>query len=88
MTSDIYHRIWEDAGQVRRFLGPLIAASPELFPLGMQEGYHLTGMLPDHLAADEHHAKWCGEKGYIAFTAGAGCVLGVVRAGHLAESGA
>jgi hypothetical protein len=25
----------------------------------------------------EHHAKWCGEKGYVAFTAGAGCVLGV-----------
>jgi hypothetical protein len=33
--------------------------------------------LPKHLAADEHHADWCGEKGYVAFTAGTGCVLGV-----------
>lgn len=32
--------------------------------------------LPLHLAADEHHAKWCNEKGYIAFTAGGGCILG------------
>jgi hypothetical protein len=35
------------------------------------------GRLPEHLAADEHHADWCGEKGYVAFTVGAGCVLGV-----------
>lgn len=33
--------------------------------------------LPEHLAADEHHADWCGEKGYIAFTAADGCVLGI-----------
>ena len=33
--------------------------------------------LPQHLAADEHHAAWCGEKGYAALTAGAGCFLGV-----------
>lgn len=33
--------------------------------------------LPQHLAADEHHAAWCGEKGYVALTAGAGCLLGV-----------
>ena len=33
--------------------------------------------LPQHLVADEHHADWCGQKGYVAFTAGAGCVLGV-----------
>lgn len=167
MTADIYHRIWNDAGQVRQFLEPLIQASPELFPQGMQEGYQLTGRLPEsekmpgvrlrqvrfkdgrvftlrpsfvmsymtgtveelehpllllslgvpcwvvtkifrrndmywqrllerlgrnslvgttvrdparlpqHLAADEHHTDWCGEKGYVAFTAGAGCVLGV-----------
>jgi len=29
MTADIYHRIWNDAGQVRQFLEPLIKASPE-----------------------------------------------------------
>ena len=23
--------------------------------------------LPQHLVADEHHADWCGEKGYVAF---------------------
>ena len=167
MTSDIYHRIWDDAGEVRRFLEPLIENSPELFPQGIQDGFQLTGhlpeskkmpgvrlrqvrladggvftlrpsfvisymtgtveelehpllllalgvpcwvvttifghndmywyrhlerlgrnslvgttvrnpaRLPEHLAADEHHADWCGEKGYVAFTAGAGCVLGV-----------
>ena len=33
--------------------------------------------LPEHLAADEHHADWCGEKGYVAFTAGEGCILGL-----------
>lgn len=167
MTSDIYHRIWNDAGEVRRFLEPLIETSPELFPQGMQDGFQLTGLLPEskkmpgvrlrqvrladggvftlrpsfvmsymtgtveelehplllltlsvpcwvvtmifghndmywqrhlerlgrnsvvgttvrnparlpeHLAADEHHVHWCGKKGYVAFTAGAGCVLGV-----------
>jgi hypothetical protein len=33
--------------------------------------------LPEHLAADEHHAKWAGEKGYVATTVGGGCILGV-----------
>ena len=33
--------------------------------------------LPAHLTADEHHTDWCGEKGYIPITAGAGCVLGI-----------
>ena len=33
--------------------------------------------LPTHLAADEHHADWAGEKGYIATTVGGGCILGV-----------
>jgi hypothetical protein len=33
--------------------------------------------LPQHLAADEHHANWQGEKGYIATTAAGGCLLGV-----------
>lgn len=33
--------------------------------------------LPEHLAADEHHAHWRGEKGYIATTAAKGCLLGV-----------
>ncbi len=32
--------------------------------------------LPQHLTADEHHADWCGEKGYVAFTVGGGCILG------------
>jgi hypothetical protein len=33
--------------------------------------------LPEHLAADEHHADWAGQKGYVATTVGGGCVLGV-----------
>ena len=33
--------------------------------------------LPSHLAADEHHADWAGEKGFVATTVGGGCLLGV-----------
>lgn len=33
--------------------------------------------LPEHLAADEHHVHWSGEKGYLAMTAAKGCVLGI-----------
>jgi hypothetical protein len=166
MTRDMYDRIWSDAGEVRRFLEPLIREMPELFPAGIQEGYELSGRLPEskkmpgirlrqlrlkhrvyslrpsfvmsymtgtveeldhpllllsygvpcwlvtrifghndmfwqrhlqrlgrnrlvgatvriaerlpqHLAADEHHADWCGEKGYVAVTAGGGCLLGM-----------
>ena len=166
MTPDFYDRIWNDAGEVRRYLEPLIQTMPELFPDGIQDGYQLSGRLPEskkmpgirlrqlrlpnrvytlrpsfvmsymtgtveelehpllllsfgipcwvvtklfghndmfwqrhlerlgrnslvgttvrvaerlpeHLAADEHHADWCGEKGYVAVTAGGGCLLGV-----------
>jgi hypothetical protein len=30
------------------------------------------------IIADEHHMDWCGEKGYIATTAAAGCILVLV----------
>lgn len=33
--------------------------------------------LPEHLAADEHHVDWNGQKGYVATTAADGCILGV-----------
>lgn len=33
--------------------------------------------LPEHLAADEHHLDWNGQKGYVATTAAEGCLLGV-----------
>ncbi len=33
--------------------------------------------LPEHLVADEHHADWCGKKGYLPMTAGGGCILGI-----------
>jgi hypothetical protein len=33
--------------------------------------------LPDHVAADEHHVDWGGEKGFIASTAAQGCLLGL-----------
>ena len=32
--------------------------------------------LPRDLVADEHHCDWVGEKGYVAFTVGGGCILG------------
>jgi hypothetical protein len=167
MTRELYDRIWNDAGEVRQFLEPLIRSSPELFPRGIEEGFQLTGRLPEsakmpgirlrqlrlprgpaftlrpsfvmsymsgtvedlehpllllslgvpcwavtrifgrndmywqrqlerlgrnslvgttvrdparlpeHLAADEHHADWCGRQGYVPMTAGGGCILGV-----------
>lgn len=169
MTPEVYDRIWNDAGEVRRFLEPLIRALPELFPAGIEDGFQLSGRLPEsekmpgirlrqlrvqeqaytlrpsfvmsymtgtveelehpllllsfgvpcwlvtkvfghndmfwqrhlerlgrnslvgstvrvaerlptHLVADEHHADWCGEKGYVAVTAGGGCLLGVALA--------
>lgn len=165
MTRDVYDRIWNDVGEVRRFLAPLIEAHPQLFPPEIEQGYQLSGCLPEskkmpgirlrqlrvrdkaytlrpsfvmsymsgtvedmecpllvlcygvpcwlvtkifghndmfwqrhlerlgrnslvgttvqiperlpqHLAADEHHVDWCGEKGYVAVTAGGGCLLG------------
>ena len=33
--------------------------------------------LPEHLVADEHHADWAGQKGYIPTTVGCCCILGV-----------
>jgi hypothetical protein len=33
--------------------------------------------LPEHLAADEHHVDWNGEKGYVATTAAEDCLLGI-----------
>lgn len=166
MTREVYDRIWNDAGEVRRYLEPLIQTMPEVFPANIPDGFQLTGRLPEsrkmpgvrlrqlrvskraytlrpsfvmsymtgtvnelehplwllsfgvpcwvvteifgcndmfwqrhlerlgrnslagttvrvaerlpqHLAADEHHADWCGKKGYVAVTAGSGCLLGV-----------
>ncbi len=166
MTRELYDAIWKDAGEVRQFLQTQIQQSPELFPGGVENGFQLTGhlpesrkipgvrlrqlrlsnggvftlrpsfvtrymtgtvenlenpllllsvgvpywivtricghndmywhrqvealgrnslvgttvrdpeRLPEHLAGDEHHADWSGEKGYVAFTAGGGCMLG------------
>ena len=162
-----YDRLWHDAAAVRRHLAQWLRDAPELFPPGMERGFHLTGRLPEsrklpgvrlrqlrladgrtftlrpsfvmrymagtadevaypllllsfgvppwvvtqgfgrndqfwhrhlerlgrnslvgttvrdprrlppHLAADEHHAAWAGAKGYVALTAGGGCVLGL-----------
>ena len=38
---------------------------------------HDSAQLPEHLAADEHHADWAGQKGYIPTTVGGGCILGI-----------
>jgi hypothetical protein len=167
MTRGQYDDIWGDAGEVRRFLERWIQCAPELFPKGIQDGFQLTGRLPEsakmpgirlrqlrlrsgtaftlrpsfvmsymsgtveevehpllllslgvpcwvvtkifgrndmywqrqlerlgrnslvgttvrdptrlpeHLAADEHHGDWCGQKGYVPMTAGGGCILGI-----------
>ena len=34
-----------------------------------------SAQLPEHLVADEHHADWAGQKGYIPTTVGGGCIL-------------
>ena len=47
MTRDIYDRIWNDPGEVRRYLQPLIESAPELFPQGIEGGFQLTGHLPE-----------------------------------------
>jgi len=47
MTPEVYDRIWNDAGEVRRFLEPLIRALPELFPAGIEDGFQLSGRLPE-----------------------------------------
>lgn len=180
MTRELYDRIWNDAVEVRRYLEELLQSLPELFPKGIQDGYQLSGHLPEsekmpgirlrqlrlsqrvyslrpsfvmsymtgtveelehpllllsfgvpcwvvtkiyghndmfwqrhlerwgraslvgttvrvaerlptHLAADEHHADWCGEKGFVAVTAGGGCLLGmaltdVADEAHLQEA--
>ena len=47
--------------------------------------------LPEHLAADEHHVDWAGQKGYVAMTVGDDAILGVALTdsaddGHLREA--
>lgn len=176
MIRDAYDRIWNDAGEVRRYLQSLIDNSPELFPTGIEDGFQLTGhlpesvkmpgvrlrqlrlrngmaftlrpsfvmsymsgsvedlehpllllsfgvpcwlvtgifghndmywqrhlerlgrnslvgttvrdpsRLPEHLAADEHHADWFGQKGYVPMTAGGGCILGLALTGSADEA--
>lgn len=36
---------------------------------------HGATRLPIHLATDEHHTNWAGQKDYVATTVGGGCVL-------------
>lgn len=170
MDRATYDHLWHDAAAVRHRLAELLHTAPELFPPGMEQGFHLTGRLPEskklpgvrlrqlrladgraftlrpsfvfsymagtvdevaypllllscgvppwvvtqgfgrndmfwhrlverlgrnsvvgttvrdpqrlpaHLVADEHHTAWGGAKGYVALTAGGGCVLGVALA--------
>ena len=42
--------------------------------------------LPRHLAGDEHHTDWNGEKGYVALTAGDGCILGLALSSSADET--
>ena len=36
----------------------------------------VSDKMPQHIAADEHHLDWRGEKGFLAMTAASGCALG------------
>lgn len=167
MTRDVYDRVWDDPTEVRRILEQQITDWPELLPRGIQDGFSMSGhlpeskkmpgvclrqlrlkdgrvftlrpsfvmpymmgdidelddpllllsigtpcwvvtmifgrndmfwyrllgrlgrnslvgatvrdpdRLPEDLVADEHHTDWCGATGYVGFTAGGGCILGV-----------
>jgi hypothetical protein len=46
MNREVYSRLWQDATAMRRYLDALLASCPELFPPGIEHGYHLTGCLP------------------------------------------
>ncbi|MBV8130289.1 MAG: hypothetical protein JO114_21785 [Planctomycetaceae bacterium] len=41
--------------------------------------------LPPHPAADEHHARSCGEAAFIAVTAGGNCLLGIALSNTAGE---
>jgi hypothetical protein len=41
--------------------------------------------LPQHLAADEHHARLCGANAYVAVTAGGNCLLGIALSNTAGE---
>lgn len=47
MTSDLYKRIWDNAAKVRHLVDSLIKTMPEVFPCGIQDGYQLSGHLPE-----------------------------------------
>jgi len=176
MERETYDRIWKDPKQVRHFIEQAIRTVPELLPPGIENGFELTGRLPEskkmpgirlrqlrlrdgraftlrpsfvmtymtgtvdevelallllshnvpywvvtrifgsndmfwqrhlerlgrnslvgttvrdparlpeHLAADEHHLDWCGKKGYVAVTAGGGCLLGMALSASADEA--
>lgn len=39
--------------------------------------FRVAERLPEHLAADEHHVDWAGDKRYVATVAAEGCLLGL-----------
>jgi hypothetical protein len=47
MDRPTYDRLWHDAAAVRQRLNELLRAAPELFPPGMEQGFQLTGRLPE-----------------------------------------
>ena len=47
MTRDVYDRVWEDAAEVRRIVEWQSREWPELFPDGIEDGFQLTGRLPE-----------------------------------------
>ena len=47
MTRDTYHRVWGDAAEVRRIVEWQSREWPELFPDRIEDGFQLTGRLPE-----------------------------------------
>jgi hypothetical protein len=47
MDRETYDRLWNDAVAMRQYLGELLKSCPELFPVGTEHGFQLTGHLPE-----------------------------------------
>ena len=47
MNRQTYNTIWHDANAVRGLLDQLINESPEIFPAAIEQGYQLSGGLPE-----------------------------------------
>jgi len=47
MLPEVYEHVWDDPVEVRRIVELQIVSFPELFPEGIQDGFQLSGHLPE-----------------------------------------